>query len=573
MKKIVVLLLATVMVLSMTACSGTAAAQSDVTAKSSTAAVSAAETTAAAVTATNLNDTGVLKLQWFQSNGVDTLFQNPWVDKQCLLPYMVFEPLIAQNADGSYVGNLATEWSVSDDNLTYTFTVAENVTWHDGEAFSAEDVAFSLYGALADPNGVWKTDLKYIKGASAVSDEGATELSGVVVDGNTVTITLTAPNRNFLSGIAKVMILPKHCLGDVAPAEYDTNEAFWSKPVGTGLYMIDKVSFPDYCTVIAYDNFHGEKAAIKNVQFTSYDVGGNDAVVSALIAGELDYAYGNAVNDIEVANNVTAQNADTETEIQTGYYTRYFVFNTASREDGNDKKDIQNAAVRQAFNMIIDKESVAGFYEGQAVPLTTFINPASSQYNDDIVTFSRNVEAAAAMLKEAGFDFSQTIDIAYYYDDQTTSDIMAMLVQNFAEAGITVKTTLLSGDLATLLYKTRNYDIVYCAWSGATDPIALYGDMVSSGAKNAILGHVEERAKIFDTIMAAYNATTTEEEAKKYGDEMQATAAQYCYTLPIYSLNSIAIMNKTIVSIPKEIFKIDNVTVRNWRFAEWNLVG
>ena len=403
MKRYLALLLALVMLLSLAACTKAPAQTAD---------EQTPETTGTTETATEQTseqpaaESGTLKLVWHAATGIDTLFENPWRDVQCLYPYMVFDRLVSVNGSGEYVMGLATDYTVSDDGLTYTFTIRDGVTWQDGTPFTADDVVFSLWGNIANPNtAVGKSEISCIEGADAVMNEGAQMLSGVSVDGNTVTVKLTAPSRGFMVGVAQVAILPKHAFEGVAPADFNTC-SFWEKPFGTGAYKIDQVSFPDYFTCVRNENYWGEPAGIENVLFTSYATGGNDAIVASMIAGDLDFAYGNAMNDIAVADNIKAQNADVESYLLTSNYMRFFIFNQVGASDGQENPGIKDNRVRQAINLLIDKEAFASLYAGQAEVKTTYLANSHPYYNTDIAPFERDVEKAKELLEEAGFDYS-----------------------------------------------------------------------------------------------------------------------------------------------------------------------
>lgn len=571
MKRIIALLLAVLMLLSLAACAAkTGSETADAPASTEPTQTPAAETeTPSTEEPEQTGNDQVLKLQWYQQKGIDTLFESPWTDMQCLLPYMLFESLYVQNSDGSFVPLLATDYTISDDALTFTFTIREGVKWHDGADFTINDVVWS-FNTYAAAGGAFIQPLTYIEGYDAVANGEAKELSGLSVDGNVLTIKLAQPFRGFMYGLCVIKILPEHLLGDVAIEEVASVESFWSNPVGTGMYMLDKIAFPDYCTLKINDAYWGTKPTISSVLFTNYYAGGNDAVVAALVAGDLDFAWKNALNDVEVANNVVAQNADMVAKMTTSFYTRFFVFNLGMRADGNNKDDLLKKEVRQAFNLLIDKNAMASFYEGQAVALSTMVNPASSAYNDDIPQPAKDVDTAKAMLEEAGFDFNQVIDLAYYYDDQTTADIMAMIKQDFASAGVQVETHLLTGDLATLIYTDANYDLIYLASSGATDPVNLH-NFLTSATPYSFMGQTEERAAIFDEPFAAYHASVSDADAKRTGDTLQALAYEYCYGIPGYSLNAIEIYNSKKLTLPDTLLEMDNETGRNWMFAEWRI--
>lgn len=519
----------------------------------------------------DINETGMLNLMWSAAKGTDSMFESPWSDLQCLYPSMVFDPLISSDGKGGFVPKLASDWSVSTDGLEYTFTLAEGVKWHDGEPFTVEDVLFSLYGVLADPNSNMKWGYLAIEGAQEVID-GATDLTGVSVEGNSIKIRLLAADNSFLINMAYLYILPDHLLKDVPLAELQTYEDYWKKPIGTGAYMIDQVSFPDFFTCVRNETYFGEKAGIKNVLFTSYATGGSDAAVASLISGSIDIAYGSTVNDISIANNIVAQNRDIKCMLIPSNQVRQFGFNMAGSEDGQHHPDIVKESVRQAFNLILDKAAIAGFYGQQAVPMTTYVPSSSPLYNTDIVPFERNVELAVQMLEEADFDFSHPIRICYYYSDQTTVDIMEFIKQNFAEAGITCEPSLASGDLGPILYDIRNYDMLYLG-GGPSDPIQSYQKFTDGSSYDRFLGDLENREAIFNDLFTSYLASTDIASMKEYGDKLQAAGLKYAGLIPVYGLNKILLYNQSRVQIPEDILASDNEIFRDWRFAEWSLIG
>ena len=237
MKKLMALLLALAMILSMVACG----AKEEAAPAATEAAPAATEAAPAAAEAAPEAEEGVLKLQWFQAGGVDTLFESPWKDMQCLLPYMMFESLLSRNSDGSYVGTLASDYEVTPDAMTYTFTIREGVKWHDGTDFTVEDVVFSVNAAAA-AGSTFANGMAYVKGYADLVNGVADAMTGVKVDGNKVIFEMDSPYRSFLYCLCNLKILPKHLLADVPVAELYTDEAFWSKPVGTGPYMLDKIA-------------------------------------------------------------------------------------------------------------------------------------------------------------------------------------------------------------------------------------------------------------------------------------------------------------------------------------------
>lgn len=550
MKKLIALLLACAMLLGVLA--GCGNQQPTETTQAPTEAGDPNETQAAIQETEAPESETPLKLEWRQSIGIDTLFESPAKDQASLYPYMVFDCLMYwYGAEGEFVPALATEWGNNEDYTEFTLTIREGVKWHDGEILDAEDVAFTILYSIANPNSSTAKKYQYVEGYEALKNGETDELAGMTVDGNTITFKLTKSRPLFLTDIYATYVLPEHLLGDIPWAEIDSSD-YWKKPVGCGAYIIDEVNFPDYFTCTRFNEYWGEPAGIKNVQFISYQTGGSDAAVAGMINGEIDFGTRHLITDSSIAANMTAQNSDLKTLPVNAHNVRCFVFNLDHRADNKLKEDLQKKEVRQAFDLLLDQEVIASFYGTQAIASATLVNPNATEYNTDIPYVSKDVEAAKKLLDEAGFDYSQTIDIAYYYTDQTTLDIMAMIVQDFAAAGVTVNPILLEGDLADLIYTTCNYDLIYLAGANSDfDQSAFYFQCTSWGTYT-FMGQLDERTAMFDDLMNAYNTTNDSAERKDLSWQMQALNYEYAYMLPAYVSNFNVVYNAVSVQVPED---------------------
>ena len=334
--------------------------------------------------------------------------------------------------------------------------------------------------------------------------------------------------------------------------------------------MINEVKFPDYFTVTRYDGYWGEPAGIKNAQFVSYAAGGNDAAVAAVISGEIDVATRQIIADKSIADNITRQNADTKSIMVSAFATRSFVFNNNTRADGNMKEDLKNAKVRQAISLLIDEDTIASFYTGQATSAVTLVHPNVNEYNTDIPVVSKDVETAKKLLDEAGFDYTQTIDLAYYYNDQTTSDIMQLLVQDFAEAGVTLNPYLLTGDLAAAIYTDMNYDIIYLAGSSKSWNQSDFYNNCCSWSSYSFMGLDDERGALFDELVNAYNATSDAETRKELSWQMQVRNYENNYIIPLYFMNEMICYNAASVKFPEDIYAVTGNTYMRWE--DWSML-
>jgi len=204
------------------------------------------------------------------------------------------------------------------------------------------------------------------------------------------------------------------------------------------------------------------------------------------------------------------------------------------------------------LNLLIDRESIAAFYPEQGLAMTTQISSTSPLYNKDIPEFKRDVTKARQMLEEANFDFNKPIRLLYYYADQTSADVMEVVTQNFAEAGVKLEPFLAKGDLAAIIYEQKNWDMMYGAFS-SNDPILNYSVLAVSDGSLAYLGTdptYYDRKPYADLVNEYYATGTDPESVKKVCDQLQVLAAQDSFLLTIYGLRMLFIYNadKFVVS-------------------------
>lgn len=511
---------------------------------------------------------------WVQAIGIDTMFESPWYDMQNLGLQGIYQGLVAMESDGVTVtGILATDWTVSDDGLTYKFNIRPNVKWHDGETLTPEEVAYSMSAAAVSPVcQIGSTTLRQIVGAAEAAEAaGANEaatvtlLPGITYDDTSVTCQLVSANKMFLIQLGEHRVLPMHLYMDRPLIDFKAFDTL----IGTGPYKVDKVQFPDYYTAVAFEDYWGEQPGIKEMIMTSYYAGGDDAAINAMITGDLDIVYGNAMNDISVANNIVAQNPDATYAIQSSSYNRKLMFNFNDREDGKTKQDLKKKEVRQAFNMLLDKDALASVYAGQAEGLTTFVPNSNPYYNSDIPNFKRDVEGAKALLDAAGFDYSQVYDIYSYYTDQNTTDLLAYMKQNFADAGVQVEIHQVDTGTWATVSAGRNFDINYGSNGARTNAVQLYETVCGFFSQNR--GLQEERSALYDADYKAWLATSDEAAARQYSDRLQASLLDFCDQIPVYAMNTIVTYNAKRLTVPENLFAFDNQTLRNWHWSEWKI--
>lgn len=181
---------------------------------------------------------------------------------------LIQSTLIRTNVDMEFENDLATDYSVSEDGLTWTFHIRDDVKFTDGEPLTASDVAFTFNTALATPNS--EADLSMLDSVEAPDD-------------TTVIFHMSKPYNAFLYTLAVFGIVPEHCYDE---ATYGEN------PVGSGRYMLTQWDKGQQVVLEANPDYYGDEVQMKKVIVLFME---EDAALAAVKAGQVDIAYTSAV--------------------------------------------------------------------------------------------------------------------------------------------------------------------------------------------------------------------------------------------------------------------------------------
>ncbi len=157
--------------------------------------------------------------------------------------HALYDGLIRRDENGDFIPALAERWEESEDGMSVTYYLRKDVKFHDGTAFSADDVIYSLDTMLAIPMyGTFKSQIA----------------SWEKIDDYTVKITKGAPYQDINAPLSLAfMIMPKE-------TRSKDPDAFAKAPVGTGAYKFVSIDIDGTVTMVANEEYFGEKAQIKN---------------------------------------------------------------------------------------------------------------------------------------------------------------------------------------------------------------------------------------------------------------------------------------------------------------------
>ncbi|HRD99908.1 MAG TPA: ABC transporter substrate-binding protein [Ilumatobacteraceae bacterium] len=312
----------------------------------------------------------------------------------------MYEALLFRSAEGEIVPLLATEYEATSDT-TWSFTLRDDVTFHNGEPFNAEAAAFSINRIISEEFGTQRTS--YTDG---IVEATATDEFTVEVETDGILATLPVQ-------LTQIPMVP--------PGAADTLD---TDPVGTGPYKF--VEWAPGVEIVATRNdaYWGEAPAIKD--YIVRVVADNQTALSALQSGEVDLVIDllpEQMDQAPVALSVPASEFS------------YIAFNTYLPA-------LSDPRVRVAFNLAIDKDLLAEtVYEGQARPNEAqHLAEGMLGFNPDLGPFPYDPEGAKALLDEAGFDYNTEITlnvpIGRYLKGEETAEFVAAQLE---EIGVKIK--------------------------------------------------------------------------------------------------------------------------------------
>lgn len=373
-----------------------------------------------------------------------------------------FAGLYTHAADGTLQPELATGCTVSEDGLTYAFTLREGLTWSDGTPLTAEDFAYSWQRA-ADP----ATGAAYSYLFSVIAGYGSEEGLAVEAseDGLTFTVTLAAPCPYMLDLAAFPVFypVPRHCVeaaeGYLAEDGSLLDPGAWATQadfVTSGAYTLESWTHDESMVYVKNPNYwNAENVTMERLELM---LSADDATIyAAYRAGDLDFI------DTVPADEMAAllEDGDPEFYVADNLGTYFLCFNVNSPMfEGMTAAQASN--VRKAISMLIDRTWISETVRLTEPPANTFVpaamadgNGGTFRENDDAYTYpdagdvgymslTSDVEGAIALLEEAGYKFENgmlsaetPLTFEYLVNPGTQHEGVAQLIQeDLAVVGI-----------------------------------------------------------------------------------------------------------------------------------------
>ncbi len=242
------------------------------------------------------NGKGVL----YTNAGPAQFFEVPWQNLGIWVhSKFAFDTIL--EADGSLTpigGEMAESYEISEDGLTFSFTLKDGLTWHDGEPITADDIVWSIGAAAKFPvtHPVLQATLKKIEGADAFIKGEADKLAGVSAEGNKVTVKFATLDPNVLLSFSQFAPLPAKHFAGVDPLTLQ-QAPFWQKPIGSGPFKIDEVVMNDYTTLVPFEGYHKGTPKIEQIIARPSSDNDGNLIVNAQ-ARKADFGYTKSAGDV-----------------------------------------------------------------------------------------------------------------------------------------------------------------------------------------------------------------------------------------------------------------------------------
>lgn len=419
--------------------------------------------------------------------------------------FNLYEGLVKPDSSGELQPAIASDYSISEDATTYTFTLREGVKFHDGSMVTAEDVKYSIDRCADTTNGE-----PLVEAYSNIKSVN-------IVDEKTVEVVLNTADSDFLANMTTAII----------PA---SNENPDTNPIGTGPYRYVSRSPQENFVVEKFDEYWGTPANIENVTFRV--CANADSIVMNLQGGSIDMFA-------RLTTTQASQLGDQFDVLEGTMNLVQALYLNNAVEPFNDER------VRQALCYAVDPQGIMDLIsDGKGTEIGSSMFPAFEKYympelND---VYNQDFDKAKELLAEAGYPngFSFTITVPSNY--QQHIDTAQVLVEQLKNIGVTAEIELVEWETwVSEAYTNRNFEATVVGVDASSlTASALLSRFVSDAPNNFINFSNAD----YDAAYARAEAAVDDEEKTEAYKECERLLAEHAANVYIQDLPCLVALNK-----------------------------
>ncbi len=380
---------------------------------------------------------------------------------------------------------LATGWEVSEDGLTWTFNIRDDVNWSDGEHLTANDIAYT-YNRILDGGPERATWGSYLVGVTEVTAPDDT------------TVVLTTKQPNAVLPLLPIPIIPEHVWKDVDDKQiktYTAEPTDGQPVVGSGPFrLVEGQAGGSIYRFEANPDYWQGAPHIDEVVFRVYK--SEDPAIQALITGEVDFVEGITPIQVEALkgrDGITAINGSSPGFDEIAFNTGSVDLKTGE-PIGDPNPAVLDPKFRHALGYALDLDQIIEkAYQGGGLPGSTIIPPAYGTYRweppaDEAFTF--DLDKAGQLLDDAGYTLGSdgkrtmpdgtpigTLRLFARSDSKTSLDVLNFFGEWLGDLGIDSKVESIESSKLTGVILDGNFDIFEWGWYVEPDPDSMLSYM------------------------------------------------------------------------------------------------
>lgn len=482
---------------------------------------------------------------------------------------LVYSPLILLDENNEYQPGLAEKYEFSDDKLTLTFNLRKGVKWHDGEEFTADDVAFT-FTSIADPKytGSRFNEISKIVGAQDYHDGKSDSISGIkVIDPNTISFTYTEVYAPALSNFSQRGIIPKHIWSKVDIADWENQSDLLNKPIGTGPFKLTDFKADQYVELAKNDSYFGGTPKIDKFIFK---VTNTETELSELAKGDIDVVTLSSIKEEELKE---LKDAGIKIEEKPSANYQFMTMNS-NREFFKDKK------VRQAITYAINRKGmVTSLLEDHGQVVNAPLSLAGWAYPESgLNNYDYNVEKAKELLKDSGWNENNgvlekdgkkfEVELVVPTGNKSREQSAPIIQQNLKDIGITVNISTM--DVASAMAKTKgegDYDMALLGFTLEVDPgdaNRYWSSSIANGSQFNFSNFINSKS---DELIDNATKTVDRDERKQiYAEWAQLINEEAPYVF-LYSQNDVRAYNPKLEGYKYSAYSIFP-NIQNWTISK-----